>query len=40
MATVPALVVNDKVLVENGAILRFLGNTEPNLYELYPKDIF
>ncbi len=40
MATVPALTVDDKVLVENGAILRFLGNTEPNLFGLYPKDIF
>ena len=40
MATVPALTVGDKVLVENGAILRFLGNTEPNLFNLYPKDIF
>ena len=27
-------------MVENGAILRFLRNTEPNLFNLYPKDIF
>jgi glutathione S-transferase len=40
MGTVPALSVDDKVLVENGSILRFLGNTEPKLFGLYPKDIF
>lgn len=40
MGTVPALAVDEKVLVENGAILRFFGNTEPNLFDLYPKDIF